>query len=282
MYSSTSSAFLTNERLRALAPAIFAESQHASRSDRYQYIPTTAVLEGMAKEGFLPVKVSAANVREADRKSFGKHMIRFRRIDQAPVTVGGIFPEVVMINSHDGTSSYRLSLGLYRLVCSNGLCVQQGGLEDVRVSHMGRNVIDDVIEGSYRVISDSATAIETVGQWSQLQLTDGEQTALAIGAHHARFADADGKIETPITPAQLLTARRTDDRKSDLWTTFNRVQENAVKGGLHAYTRDANGRRRRIGTREVKGIDGNVGLNRALWAMAEHLAKIKTGAVTLN
>ena len=62
-----------------------------------------------------------------------------------------------------------------------------------------------------------------------------------------------------------------DDNHEDLWSTFNRVQENLVKGGLSG--RSANGRQQR--TRPVQGIDQNVRLNRALWLLADGLRQLK-------
>ncbi len=70
----------------------------------------------------------------------------------------------------------------------------------------------------------------------------------------------------------MLVPRRWDDRKSDLWSIFNRVQENLVKGGLTGRT--ANGRRQR--TRPVQGIDQNLRLNRALWMLAEGMRQLKS------
>ena len=68
--------------------------------------------------------------------------------------------------------------------------------------------------------------------------------------------------------------RRFDDRRPDLWSVFNRTQENLVRGGLE--TRSANGRRMR--TREVRGISENVQLNRALWTLANEMVKLKAAA----
>jgi len=51
--------------------------------------------------------------------------------------------------------------------------------------------------------------------------------------HDVRFADADGVKTTPINPEQLLEARCAADQGNDLWLTFNRVQENVIRGGLH-------------------------------------------------
>ena len=266
--------FLSDSDLNRIAPSIFADAAHSSRSSRYAYIPTSRVIEGLRSEGFAPVKVQVARVRDNGRAGFEKHMIRFRQLDSI-VKVGEVHPEVVLVNSHDGSTSYKLAAGLFRLVCSNGLVIPQGDLDEVRIKHTGSNIIRDVIDGSFKVLEQSKLGLESADRWSQLQLTTGEQTALAIGAHHARFADAAGNVETPIEAAQLLRARRSADNKNDLWTTFNRIQENAIKGGLRGVERSPDGTRRHVTTREVKGIDGNLNLNKAIWKMAEHLAGLK-------
>ena len=163
-------------------------------------------------------------------------MIRFRRAGSQLTNVGDSIPEVVLVNSHDGTSAYKLIAGIFRLVCSNGLIIADSTIASLSVHHKG-NVLDNVIEGSYKIIADSEVAMDRVAQWSNLQLTTGEQSAFAEAAHTMRFADSDGKITTPITPAQLLAPRRNWDSGSDLWRTFNRVQENVIQGGLTARTR---------------------------------------------
>ncbi|TGC80949.1 hypothetical protein C9F04_18260, partial [Salmonella enterica subsp. enterica serovar Wilhelmsburg] len=71
----------------------------------------------------------------------------------------------------------------------------------------------------------------------------------------------------PVTEAQILAPRRWQDESGDLWTVYNRIQESLIKGGLAG--RSALGKRSH--TRAVKGIDGDLKLNRALWVMAEEL-----------
>jgi hypothetical protein len=56
-----------------------------------------------------------------------------------------------------------------------------------------------------------------------------------------------------------------------LWNLFQRVQENAERGGLPS--RSVTGRRTR--TRPIASIDGSVQLNRALWVLAEEMRKLK-------
>lgn len=266
---------LTDEQLLASAPSIFADAAHESRSSRYAHIPTIKVVEGMRSHGFLPMLAMQSRVRDnsTGRQEFTKHMIRFRHADYSnQLTVGDTFPEVIMVNSHDGTSSYQLNAGLFRLVCANGMVAAQGDLAAVRVQHTGE-AVRQVIDASFRVLDDSRKALDISTKWKQKLLTETEQYALAVGAHHLRFADAHGNVDTPIKPEQLLRPRRTADASADLWTTFNRVQENVIRGGLRAWDRNGDGGKvRKATTREVKGIDGNVTLNRALWKMAEALA----------
>lgn len=272
---------LTLEQVAQYAPSAMAVHAHESRSERYTYIPTVDIIRGMAREGFQPFKASQSTTRIEGKQEFTKHMIRFRHESaNQTLVVGDSVPEVVLINSHDGTSAYKLMAGLFRLVCSNGLMVSESELGSISVMHKG-NILDNVIEGSYRIVEGSQKALETASRWSQLQLTAGEQSAFASAAHTVRFADSEGNVATPITAQQLLNPRRYNDTGSNLWQTMNRVQENVIKGGLHARTestRDANNRYvagRRVSTREVKGIDADVRLNRAIWQLAEKMAELK-------
>jgi len=85
------------------------------------------------------------------------------------------------------------------------------------------------------------------------------------------FKYDDPDKPAPVTEAQILTPRRTDDDRRDLWSVFNRTQENLVKGGLNGRT--ASGRRQ--STRPVQGIDQNLRLNRALWLLADGMRQLK-------
>jgi len=263
---------LTLDAVRAIAPSAFATTAHESRSDRYTYIPTSTVIEAMMREGFQPFKAAQGNSRIEGKREYTKHMIRFRHQSAIEVKVGDSVPEVVLINSHDGTSAYKLIAGIFRLVCSNGLVVAESTTGSLNIAHKG-DVVANVIEGSFQIVDESRKALGVTENWSRLQLTSGEQQAFAEAAHVVRFADSEGKVETPITAAQLLRPRRSEDTNSDLWRTFNRVQENVVRGGIHGYDSTA---RRRVSTREVKGIDQDVKLNRALWTLAERMAELKS------
>jgi hypothetical protein len=271
---------LSDDQLRRVAPSAFATGKHESRSERYAYIATSAVVDGLRANGFEPTFAKQGRSRIAGKAEFTKHLIRFRHAGQtgAARKVGDVFPEVVLVNSHDGTSAYQLMAGCFRLVCLNGMVVADRELATVRVPHKG-DVVGQVIEGSYTVLEESIRAIDQADAWAGVTLSRDEQVAMAESAHVLRFGEGEpGEAVTPIRPEQLLAVRRHEDTARDLWTTTNVLQENAIRGGLTAWGRDASNRRRRVTTRPINGIDQDVKLNRALWLLGERMAQLKAAA----
>lgn len=259
---------LTNDEIRARAPSAFALAAHESRSERYAYVPTVNVIEALRTEGFAPVLATQSRCRLAGKSDFTKHMIRFRREEAAGETraLGDVSAEVVLVNSHDGTSAYNLMACLFRLVCLNGMVTSMGTLDSLKVPHTG-HVIQKIVEGSYRVIEASRAAIDTAHAWRGIELKPEEQRVFARAAAQLRF-DPDTQ---QINPDRLIAPRRQEDRSNDLWTTFNRAQEGLLRGGQR-YVSATN---RRQTTRAVQGIDKNVGLNQALWTLAAEMAHLK-------
>ena len=263
-----SEAPLTEEQMRSVAPSIFAAGKHASRSERYTYIPTIEVLRGLRHEGFEPFMVAQGKSRTEGKTEFTKHMIRMRHAGQASASQEA--NEIILINSHDGASSYQMLAGVFRFVCCNGLVVGDVA-NDIRIPHKG-NVQGEVIEGAVRVLSDFEAVDASKDAMKAIELQPEEQAAFATAALTLRYGErSESHPPAPISAEQLLHARRPEDLGHSLWTTFQRIQENAVRGGQPG--RSAQGRRMR--TREVASIDRGVSLNRALWVLAEEMRKLK-------
>ncbi len=256
---------LSDDQIRAVAPSIFADAPHESRSERYSYIPTATVLHKLRGEGFQPFMVCQTRVRQEGRRDFTKHMLRLRHASQ--ITARGVANEIILLNSHDGTSSYQMLAGAFRFVCQNGL-VCGDTVADVRVPHKG-DVAGHVIEGAYEVLDGIDHALESREAMQAVTLDDGESQVFARAALALKYDDESKPA--PITETQVLTPRRFDDRRPDLWSVFNRTQENLIKGGLQS--RATNGRRQ--STRPVQGIDQNLRLNRALWLLADGMRRLK-------
>lgn len=249
---------LTHEELMHYVPSVFGEDKHTSRSDKYTFIPTITLLENLQREGFEPFFACQSRVRDPSRREHTKHLLRLRRAGQIN---GQQVPEIIILNSHGGESSFQLLPGYFRSVCTNSLVCGQS-LGEIRVPHRG-NVVEKVIEGAYEVLGVFDQVEEKREAMQSLMLPPLAQQALAKASLMYRF----GEEHQPVTTSQILTPRRYEDRKDDLWSVFNRCQENLLKGGLPG--RSAKGKRSH--TRAVNGIDGDVKLNRALWLMAENM-----------
>src|ERR1700728_4255151 len=141
---SHSSAFLaplSMEALRQRVPAAFADSAHESRSSAYTFISTATVTDALRVAGFCPVE--AGQALRARSALHARHLIRFRRRLET-VELRDAVPEILFLNSHDGTSAYQLRVGLFRVVCTNGLIVSRGAFPTFSVAHRG-NVVEDVV-----------------------------------------------------------------------------------------------------------------------------------------
>ncbi|ECA0405599.1 DUF945 domain-containing protein [Salmonella enterica subsp. enterica serovar Newport] len=249
---------LTREELMQYTPSVFGEDKHTSRSEKYTYIPTITLLENLSREGFEPFFACQSRVRDPGRLDYTKHMLRLRRAGQI---TGQQVPEIIILNSHGGESSFQLLPGIFRSVCTNSLvCGQSFG--EIRVPHRG-DIAEKVIEGAYDVLGVFDRVEEKREAMQSLLLPPPAQQALAKAALTYRF----GEEHQPVAATQILTPRRYEDRKDDLWSVFNRIQENLLKGGLPGRTAQG----KRTHTRAVNGIDGDVRLNRALWVMAEQM-----------
>lgn len=256
---------LTNDEIMAYAPSVMAEAPHESRGDRYAFIPTINVLDGLRDAGFQPFEVRQTKCRDAGKREFTRHLVRMRHPDA--IATQSEVPEIVLLNSHDGTSSYQLLAGIFRMVCSNGM-IAGDVCNDIRIRHSG-NVVDDVIEGSFTVLDNLNDVTERIGTYKALPLLPDEQALLANAAIGLRWGES-----APVTANEVLRPRRWEDRKDDLWTVSNRLQESLIRGGNLG--RNANGRR--VRTRAITGVNEDVKLNRALWYITDHFAKMKLAA----
>jgi hypothetical protein len=260
---------LTEDQLFSVAPSIFQTEAHESRSLRFKPIPTIEVIRGLANEGFLPFKAGQSIARDPGKRDYTKHMVRFRKVDRQDLVVGDNIMELVLVNGNDGSSAYKLDAGIFRIACLNGMIVKDKDYGSVKVRHSGEAVAK-VIEGSYEVLQSAERALAAPQDWGQIQLSDRERHAFARGAAIERWGvnEETNNPLSPVGPAMLLQPRRQADTGRDLWSTFNVLQENTTRGGLHGQT--ASGRRHT--TRDVNGIDQNVKVNKGLWEMAQWLA----------
>ena len=279
---------LSNDELRRAVPSLFATEAHESRSDRFVPIPTANVLDGLRAADFMPVMAQQARTRIPGKQDYTRHMIRMRHRSLTN-TAGEAF-EVILVNANDGTAAYKMIAGIFRFVCTNGLFTGEA-FDTVTVRHAGKTVIDDVRTGALNMLQTAPHVLEHVERFKGITLDRAEALTFAEAAHRVRFAnayeaDSDNPDALPVLnpdacpvqPLDLLRARRTADKTPTLWSAFNIVQENTVRGGQRGIIQGTNGKARRAKVREVKGIAQTTALNQALWDLTEKMADIKCAA----
>jgi hypothetical protein len=299
---------ISEARLMSLAPSVFASAAHSSRSARYGYVNSIDLIRALVEKGFDVTDARQSKARSEDKRDFTKHVVRLRHLDSYKRTLALFaegkelyrdthtaearaaarsipgYGEVVLTNSHDGSSAVVLHGGILRPDCFNGLYVSDSMIASIHVTHSIR-LVANVIDGAFAVAEQLPKALDVIGDWRNIQLEAPEQLAFAKAAHAMRFADAEGNIATGVQPQRLLEARRDADKPGDLWTVMNRVQENVIRGGLNDFRPSKFNREtnrivpaKRLRTRAIKGIDQDVRLNKGLWTLAEEMAKLKVAA----
>ncbi len=249
---------LSLETVRQRAPAIFAASPHERMSARYTFIPTERVLAGLTNVGFVPVDARQAHTRSTS-PLHARHIVRLRRRFET-VQLNDSVLEILFLNSHDGTSAYQLRIGIFRVVCTNGLIVSRSAFPTQCVAHRG-NIVDEVVIGALQMTERFESLASQIERMEQRRLPKDDQIQFAERALELRFPQGG---ESGLEPAQLLTCRRVEDVGDDLWRVTNRIQENLLRGGLRRRTITG----RLIRTRSITAIAQDVRINSGLWDLA--------------
>jgi hypothetical protein len=243
-----------------LAPAIFATSPAPTiKSPKYQFTPTFEVIDHMQDMGYVLTGVKQSNSNVELRKNWGIHITRFQHPDLYIKNPQGAIearPEVVLINSHDGTRPIQFEMGLFRLVCENGLVIKDKDMGSFRERHTKmnfqevKNLIDVKVSGLQGIVN-------TISKWNMVEMTDKQRYQFAVEALALRLSDDRQPEQYEVM--DLLTAKRKVDEQPTLWHTYNTVQENMIKGGFQLNNRQA---------RAIKNPIEDFNINQGLWSLA--------------
>jgi hypothetical protein len=270
---------MPQEQLRRNYPAIFAESEKETLSDKYLYIPTFKLVEGLEREGFKVIGAKQCNTRKVENREFVKHVVYMTHESmRSDLNVGEELPMLALTNSHNGLSAFGIDTAFFRLACSNGLLMPTTTINSARVTHK-KGMQNDVIEASYKVLKSFPEQVAQIQNMKSIGMSSDERIIFAESAQNLAFDDEqielNKKLGRDIAP-KLLTVRRHADQKSDLWTTFNIIQENIIKGGIRVVRENEQGQRSLARTRAVSSIDRDAKLNRELMMLAQKMMQLKT------
>lgn len=263
---------LSNDEIAYLAPSVAAVEHKAGLSSRYEMFPTMQVVDQLRANGWMPTKAQQSYSRDYNNKPFAKHLVSFTHRRSLESSLASSLPQILVVNSHNGTTAYKVQAGIFRLVCSNGLVVMSTEMASVSIRHSGRdNTMEAILNATKDIANGLPQVGETVKRMEATILPESVQLEFAANAAGLRWGSEvpNGGIDLQgqnRIAEKLLANRRIEDKGSSLWKTFNRVQENLVKGGTRlAFTETG----RRNSTRAVTGVDSSLTLNAGLWSLAE-------------
>ncbi|MBU0663424.1 MAG: DUF945 domain-containing protein [Proteobacteria bacterium] len=265
--------FMTNDLIVRYAPAAGAIAPINKVSSRYTFVSTLEAVDLLRETGWYPIRAQQSNTRLQEKEGFQKHSIRFTRNENYELKPKDERVDLVLYNSHDLGSSFKLIASVWRLVCGNGLMVASD-FANFTHRHVGFKG-DDFMESAEKITASASIINDQMDYLKGIQLNYQEQLVYAESAHKLIYEETE---HAPISSERLLNCRRFEDTKNSLWNTFNTVQENIIKGGIKGYTKGENGPRKHT-TRAVQSLDRNIKLNQALWVLTEKMAELKNMSI---
>jgi hypothetical protein len=240
------------EEIKQTAPSVFTTDKAPHLTDKYIQTPTSRVVEDLMNLGWEVTK--AQEVKSRKYKGFQKHLIVFRNPEIMIKGENGddSFPQILLTNSHDGKAAFNFRVGIFRLVCSNGLVISDADFNNVSIRHI--NYTFETLQSKIgEVIAKLPNLVQKINLFKSTQLTETQMQDFAAKAMQLR-------TKQRVNIMDVLNADRPQDAGTDLWVVFNRVQEKLLGGSYKAGKRKA---------RSVKNFQKDIELNEQLFELAE-------------
>jgi|TARA_R110002153_G_scaffold8365_1_gene35943 hypothetical protein len=269
-----SQSYMTKDQLKDKCPIAFAEAPtNPDVSGKYLFVNTETIVDDLDKLGWKPVQAAQRKSRGKDT-IFSKHMVAFQNPD---IKIKGSdgddsFPRIIMTNSHDGMQAFKFSVGIYRLVCSNGLVVADEEFSDFKIKHKGYS-FEELRGIVNQAVADLPNKVEVLNTMKQRILTVEEKGKLALDAMLIRAGIVPGSVKAKEfvyddqTIEDILEPKRTADEGDDLWRVFNVIQEKITQGDFHAALTGAKVRK----VRKIKSFEKDLKVNKELFKLATAL-----------
>jgi len=240
------------EQIKAIAPSVFTTEKAPHLTDKYIQTPTSRVVEDLMSMGWQVTKAQEVKARKG--KGFQKHMIVFRNPEIMIKGANGddSFPQILLTNSHDGKAAFNFRVGIYRLVCSNGLVVADSEFGNMSIRHINYT-FENLREKMNGLIAKLPGLVQKINLFKLTQLTNAQIVEFATKA-------ASLRTKQRVNITDLIETTRNEDQGNDLWVTYNKIQEKILGGNYTTGKRKA---------RSVKSFQKDIELNEHLWKLAE-------------
>jgi hypothetical protein len=249
--------FANADEMHKLAPALFATSAHPKMTDRYSFTNTYDILLHMHNRGF---RVSSI---QGGLTPYSKVLVRLR--PQA-YTQSDYAPELILVDSHDGSSRLKLFLGFITFLCMNG-CIAGDMLYGKSFVHLSPELMAEIMLELDDVEQHVGKLHSRLAAMKAYKTTEVERMMLADTATRIRFGGERSRSFIADIRQKLLKPRRpADENDHSMYTTYNIVQENAIRGGMNYMSNN-----RLLRMRDVRSVNANMSINQMLWKTAEEL-----------
>jgi len=248
---------LTNAQIKKVAPAAFAKQPHERTSDKYVHVKTNKIIDDLKNLGWFPYSATQSKVKKKENDGTQTHMIRFRREADLDIkkTKDTVITELLGVNGHDGRTRLQFYSGVFRMICGNGMIVMEQDFGGFNIKHIGYS-FKDIEQLVINHVNGMSSVLDRISDYTSTKLTHEQKLILALRAHKAC------QLSKNLEYAKLLTIRREEDSRENLWSTFNIIQENIIKGGIKYF-----GNKRNTKSRKIESVRRGVNINLTLWGL---------------
>jgi hypothetical protein len=210
------------------------------------YIPTLDVITKLQDEGW---KISGVAEQRGKNRKITSNYVQLQHPDFAIKNSKGkdeAFTSITLSNSCNGAKPLQMSLGMFRQVCSNGMVTYDQHAESQNIKHIEINArnLDRFVNS---MNGKANKLLAEVNEMKHKGLSLEDMRKLAGEAASLRYTNLD-----EINIDDLFAVNRVEDESNDLWTVFNRIQENL--------------------THDVKNMNEDIRLNQQLFSLVENFA----------
>ena len=232
MINLQSTEFLSLEEIKEIAPSVFTTNGSKDTSDKYTHIPTDRVIRDLELLGWKVADVKEVAARKDTTIGYQKHLVVFRNDDVVITGEDGdtVYPQILLTNSHDGKNSFKFQAGLFRMICENGLVIADESFEDYSIRHMGYDFesLQSLIK---EMVANLDVTVESMNKMKKIELDENQQLELAKKLLEVRL-EGTGNTYDAHQPTSINYSQRKEDNGTDLWSVFNRQQENIIEGNF--------------------------------------------------
>ena len=255
------------------APSVFSSTIAEHLSDKYRQLRTADLLPVLADYGYFPTQASQKRTNKNKSPDHAAHMLAFSKATDIDEGADGLRPEIILYNSHDGSSAVKLYAGAYRFICSNGIVAGDGLASSVYHSNKAMAGFEETLR---HTIDTMPTLMAKIEKMRSVTITDKDRLyAMAKLSVMTRWnwlnneESRAGTYANDMTLSRAVSVNRNEDNYQDAWTVFNRIQESVIRGNTMIVSIDKDGIYRQRKPRPIASVQEYTRINSQLFSIAE-------------